>query len=84
MRPGGGRRGPQPLVCGDCREVMDADTEGARAMWRGKRILGFWLPFIGFRDDEAPSPIARAMNLRSARSPAFVIEWFDTGFKLFL
>jgi hypothetical protein len=61
----------------------ETDAEGGRAMWRGKRILGFWLPFIGFRDADAPPRIAKAMNLHNRRSPAFVIEWFDTGLKLF-
>jgi hypothetical protein len=48
-------------------------------MWLGERILGFWLPFVGFRN-EIPPP---SMGLSDTARPAFVIEWFGLGLRLF-
>lgn len=40
-----------------------------------RRILGFWLPFVGFRDVEVPSDLVRRDRLRAGQRWAFVVQW---------
>jgi len=52
-------------------------------MWRGEKILGYWLPFLGLRDVEVPRLMVRLRGVAPGMRTDFVAQWFGIGFKVF-